>query len=349
MEMKRSFKIIEPDFEDTDLLLSEVFSPQEHRQFVDKTRQHTSLTSWPTVEARDDFDFANTTSLAYPRDCREDLLQAIKSFCSKIKHRCCDHCDFFKPLPSILESILCIDQSTLCIQCVYTYVYAILCIGQEYTDCINASFIDSYRQKDYFITTQGPLPHTVEDFWRMVWEWKCHTILMLMEVQECEQEKCFQYWPAEGSMTHGQIHIELKRDTISKAISVWDFLVTFNQEKKNRLVRQFHFHSWPEIGIPAEGKGMIDLIAAVQKQQQQMGNDPITVYCSARVGQTGTFIALSNILDQVKAEGLLDVFQAVKSLRLQRPHMVQTLERHEFCYKVVQDFSDIFSDYANFK
>lgn len=49
---------------------------------------------------------------------------------------------------------------------------------------------------------------------------------------------------------------------------------------------------------------------------------------SAGAGRTGTFIALSNILERVKAEGLLDVFQAVKSLRLQRPHMVQTLVRN---------------------
>lgn len=51
------------------------------------------------------------------------------------------------------------------------------------------------------------------------------------------------------------------------------------QEEQTRVVRQFHFHGWPEIGIPAEGKGMIDLIAAVQKQQQQTGNHPITVHC----------------------------------------------------------------------
>ncbi|KAL0179036.1 hypothetical protein M9458_024478, partial [Cirrhinus mrigala] len=50
-------------------------------------------------------------------------------------------------------------------------------------------------------------------------------------------------------------------------------------EKQTRLVRHFHFHGWPEIGIPAEGKGMIDIIAAVQKQQQQSGNHPIVVHC----------------------------------------------------------------------
>ncbi|XP_027444563.1 receptor-type tyrosine-protein phosphatase epsilon isoform X6 [Zalophus californianus] len=156
--------------------------------------------------------------------------------------------------------------------------------GQEYTDYINASFIDGYRQKDYFIATQGPLAHTVEDFWRMVWEWKCHTVVMLTEVQEREQDKCYQYWPTEGSVTHGEITIEIKSDTLSEAISIRDFLVTFNQplahqEEQTRMVRQFHFHGWPEVGIPAEGKGMIDLIAAVQKQQQQTGNHPITVHC----------------------------------------------------------------------
>ncbi|KAG7264190.1 hypothetical protein CRUP_020541, partial [Coryphaenoides rupestris] len=194
--------------------------------------------------------------------------------------------------------------------------------GQEFTDYVNASFIDGYRQKDYFIATQGPLSHTVHDFWRMVWEWKCHSIVMLTELQEREQDKCLQYWPSEDSVTYGDY-----------------------TEKQTRTIRHFHFHGWPEIGIPAEGKGMIDIIAAVQRQQQQSGNHPIVVHCSAGAGRTGTFIALSNILERVKAEGLLDVFQTVKSLRMQRPHM----EQYDFCYRVVQDFVDIFSDYANFK
>uniref|UniRef100_A0A672R445 Receptor-type tyrosine-protein phosphatase epsilon n=1 Tax=Sinocyclocheilus grahami TaxID=75366 RepID=A0A672R445_SINGR len=221
--------------------------------------------------------------------------------------------------------------------------------GQEFTDYINASFIDGYRQKDYFIATQAPLAHTVQDFWRMVWEWKCHSIVMLTELKEREQEKCMRYWPAEGSVSFGDYVLELKRDTLCETFSIRDMLLSYASEKQTRLVRQFHFHGWPEIGIPSDGKGMIDIIAAVQKQQQQSGNNPIVVHCSAGAGRTGTFIALSNILERVKAEGLLDVFQTVKSLRTRRPHMVQTVEQYDFCYRVVQDFVDIYSDYANFK
>ncbi|KPP76822.1 receptor-type tyrosine-protein phosphatase epsilon-like, partial [Scleropages formosus] len=182
-----------------------------------------------------------------------------------------------------------------------------------------------YRQKDYFIATQGPLASTVEDFWRMVWEWKCHSVVVLTELQEREQEKCFQYWPAEGSMTYGDCTVEAKGDTLCDTFNLRDMLLKYEPEQETRLIRHFHFHGWPEIGIPTEGKGMIDLIAAVQKQQQQSGNHPIVVHCSAGAGRTGTFIALSNILERVKAEGLLDVFQTVKSLRMQRPHMVQTV------------------------
>ncbi|KAM9804339.1 receptor-type tyrosine-protein phosphatase epsilon-like [Neosynchiropus ocellatus] len=221
--------------------------------------------------------------------------------------------------------------------------------GQEFTDYINASFIDGYRQKDYFIATQGPLSHTVEDFWRMVWEWRCHSIVMLTELKEREQEKCFQYWPSEGSITFGDYTVELTGDSMCETFTLKDMVLTYRPEKQSQHVRLFHFHGWPEIGIPAEGRGMIDIIASVQRQQQQSGNHPIIVHCSAGAGRTGTFIALSNILERVKAEGLLDVFQTVKSLRMQRPHMVQTVEQYDYCYRVVQDFVDIFSDYANFK
>lgn len=52
-----------------------------------------------------------------------------------------------------------------------------------------------------------------------------------------------------------------------------------SKEKQTRVIRHFHFHGWPEVGIPAEGKGMIDIIASVQRQQQQSGNHPIVVHC----------------------------------------------------------------------
>lgn len=46
--------------------------------------------------------------------------------------------------------------------------------------------------------------------------------------------------------------------------------------------------------------------------------------CSAGVGRTGVFITLSTVLERMQYEGVVDVFQTVRTLRTQRPAMVQT-------------------------
>jgi protein tyrosine phosphatase len=40
----------------------------------------------------------------------------------------------------------------------------------------------SYRQPAAFIVTQYPLPNTVKDFWRLVYDYGCTSIVMLNEV-----------------------------------------------------------------------------------------------------------------------------------------------------------------------
>ena len=43
------------------------------------------------------------------------------------------------------------------------------------------------------------------------------------------------------------------------------------------------------------------------------------------MGRTGTFITIDIALEQVKAEGVVDIYNIVTKLRHQRPHMVQAL------------------------
>ena len=45
---------------------------------------------------------------------------------------------------------------------------------------------------------------------------------------------------------------------------------------------------------------------------------------SAGVGRTGVFCALSNLIERLKTEHVIDVFQTVKMLRQKRTAMVQT-------------------------
>ena len=96
------------------------------------------------------------------------------------------------------------------------------------------------------------------------------------------------------------------------------------QDGQSRTVRQFQFTDWPEQGIPKSGEGFIDFIGQVHKTKEQFGQDgPITVHCSAGVGRTGVFTTLSIVLERMRYEGVVDMFQTVNILRTQRPVMVQ--------------------------
>ena len=41
--------------------------------------------------------------------------------------------------------------------------------------------LQGYTHRDSFIVTQMPLPNTVADFWRMLYDYNSHTVIMLNE------------------------------------------------------------------------------------------------------------------------------------------------------------------------
>ncbi|KAB0396882.1 hypothetical protein E2I00_009797, partial [Balaenoptera physalus] len=364
-------------------------------------------------------------------------------------------------------------------------------VGIVGSDYINANYVDGYRRQNAYIATQGPLPETFGDFWRMVWEQRSATIVMMTRLEEKSRIKCDQYWPNRGTETYGFIQVTLL-DTIElatfcrikpeKTVDVYGHVTLMRSQRnymvqtedqysfihealleavgcgntevparslyayiqkltqvepgehvtgmelefkvalgganlpcnkfKNRLVnimpyestrvclqpirgvegsdyvnasfidgyrwyrvedarelengtkkgrcwvhsgtaqdgrwqtagvdgigavqrsicgdgqsrtvRQFQFTDWPEQGVPKSGEGFIDFIGQVHKTKEQFGQDgPISVHCSAGVGRTGVFITLSIVLERMRYEGVVDIFQTVKMLRTQRPAMVQ--------------------------
>ncbi|GAA52333.1 tyrosine-protein phosphatase non-receptor type 5 [Clonorchis sinensis] len=64
------------------------------------------------------------------------------------------------------------------------------------TSYINANYIHGYGgQPNAFIATQGPMSHTVVDFWRMVWYSHAPAIVMITKLVEQQVVKCELYLP----------------------------------------------------------------------------------------------------------------------------------------------------------
>ncbi|XP_014844156.1 PREDICTED: receptor-type tyrosine-protein phosphatase delta-like isoform X17 [Poecilia mexicana] len=219
--------------------------------------------------------------------------------------------------------------------------------GVEGSDYINASFIDGYRQQRAYIATQGPLAETTEDYWRMLWEHNSTIVVMLTKLREMGREKCHQYWPAERSARYQYFVVDPMAEYNMPQYILREFKVTDARDGQSRTVRQFQFTDWPEQGVPKSGEGFIDFIGQVHKTKEQFGQDgPITVHCSAGVGRTGVFITLSIVLERMRYEGVVDIFQTVKMLRTQRPATVQTEDQYQFCYRASLEYLGSFDHYA---
>ncbi|XP_060227274.1 receptor-type tyrosine-protein phosphatase S isoform X11 [Meriones unguiculatus] len=244
-------------------------------------------------------------------------------------------CNKFK---NRLVNILPYESSRVCLQPIR---------GVEGSDYINASFIDGYRQQKAYIATQGPLAETTEDFWRALWENNSTIVVMLTKLRELGREKCHQYWPAERSARYQYFVVDPMAEYNMPQYILREFKVTDARDGQSRTVRQFQFTDWPEQGAPKSGEGFIDFIGQVHKTKEQFGQDgPITVHCSAGVGRTGVFITLSIVLERMRYEGVVDIFQTVKVLRTQRPAMVQTEDEYQFCFQAALEYLGSFDHYA---
>ncbi|KAK3098725.1 hypothetical protein FSP39_022407 [Pinctada imbricata] len=197
---------------------------------------------------------------------------------------------------------------------------------EEGSDYINANYVPGYSSKREYIVTQGPLPSTRDDFWRMVWEQNIRNIVMLTRCVEKGREKCDHYWPmGSDAMFYGDLQVAALNETKFPTWSVTEFRVAYGN--LTRQVRHFHFTAWPDFGVPERPATLVRFVKTVREQLiKECG--PILVHCSAGVGRSGTFIVLDRLLQHIKDHDTVDVFAVVHELRKERMWMVQTEQQY---------------------
>ncbi|NXI63830.1 PTPRJ phosphatase, partial [Anseranas semipalmata] len=205
-------------------------------------------------------------------------------------------------------------------------------------DYINANYMPGYISKKAFIAAQGPLSNTTEDFWRMIWEKNIYSIVMLTKCVEQARTKCEQYWPDKQPKSYGDIVVTVVSEIVLPEWTIRDFNVENASTLESHTVRQFHFTSWPDHGVPETTDLLINFRHLVHEYSSQNPIDsPVLVHCSAGVGRTGTFIAIDRLIQQIEMENTVDVYGVVYDLRMHRPLMVQTEDQYIFLNQCVMD------------
>ncbi|XP_063076940.1 receptor-type tyrosine-protein phosphatase H-like [Engraulis encrasicolus] len=209
------------------------------------------------------------------------------------------------------------------------------------SDYINANFIPGYggKNKDY-IAAQGPLPSTVADFWRMIWEQGSTRIVMVTNCVENGRTKCEKYWPEDRSpCRHGDLVINMTLEHKDTNWTVREFTVKNERTSEQRVLKHFHFTAWPDHGVPDGTSTLIEFRSLIRQHIDTCTSPdgPTVVHCSAGVGRTGTLIALDVLLQQLEKEDAVNIGSFVHRMRRQRPRMVQTESQYVFLHKCIND------------
>ncbi|CAB1314484.1 unnamed protein product, partial [Coregonus sp. 'balchen'] len=166
----------------------------------------------------------------------------------------------------------------------HTRVRLQLLDGDPHSDYINASYIDGYHRPRHYIATQGPMQETVRDFWRMIWQENSVSIVMVTNLVEVGRVKCVRYWPDETDV-YGDIKV-----TLIETEPLAEYVIrTFTVQKKGhheiREIRQFHFTSWPDHGVPCYATGLLGFVRQV-KFLNPPNAGPIVAHCRVNMVQT---------------------------------------------------------------
>ncbi|MBN3301575.1 PTPRQ phosphatase, partial [Amia calva] len=208
--------------------------------------------------------------------------------------------------------------------------------GVPGSDYINASYVSGYLCPNEFIATQGPLPGTVADFWRMIWETRTRTIAMLTQCFEKGRIRCHQYWPEDNKpvTVFGDIVITKLAEDVHPDWTIR--VLKVERHGDYMVVNHFNFTSWPEHGVPESSTALIQFVKFIRANRAH-DNTTIVVHCSAGVGRTGVFIALDHLIQHVRDHDFVDIYGLVAELRSERMCMVQNLAQYMFLHQSTLD------------
>ncbi|XP_038068521.1 receptor-type tyrosine-protein phosphatase epsilon-like [Patiria miniata] len=206
--------------------------------------------------------------------------------------------------------------------------------GMEY-NYINASFVDGFKQRDFAVVTQAPLPNTVLDLWRLVYDYQISSIIML-NAPDPDDTSCPQYWPDKGSEEYGPFTVITTNTADLEGYRIKQMKLEHRRQKRSHSFKHYQVTDWP-LGqeVPKSPSALLRLIQTVDKHKPKDKRSASLVHCIDGLNRSGVFCVLKNSLDRLHEEDVVDILQTTKVLRLNRPNLLNSLDMYRFCYEAM--------------
>ncbi|XP_054839785.1 tyrosine-protein phosphatase non-receptor type 20 [Eublepharis macularius] len=200
---------------------------------------------------------------------------------------------------------------------------------------INASYIHVLVDKEelFYISAQGPLPCTMNDFWQMVWENHSNVIAMITREMERGTSKCHRYWPEPPftSLDLLRFHLRLDNYQILECFIIRIIEIMNKRTQEKRIVQHLQFTTWPDHGTPRSSENLVKFVRFMRKVHK---TGPVIAHCSAGIGRSGVLLCVDILLTYIENDMPFDIKKIVRDMRHQRFGMIQTKEQYVFCYEI---------------
>nr|CDJ89476.1 Protein-tyrosine phosphatase domain containing protein [Haemonchus contortus] len=218
-------------------------------------------------------------------------------------------------------------------------------LGEKvFGDYIHANYVTSPLLTTKFICTQGPLQSTIHDFWRMIFQERIESVLMLCKPCEDGRPKCSIYWPETVGETTAFDTVVVKNtgEDVDEFATSTSLMVELNPEyavkdeelplekRKPLFLRLLRWTTWPDRGVPDHNSCRIPLYLL-----DRVRHAPCVVHCSAGIGRTGSIIALELALQKVVVGNKIDFEQIARELRCARAQCIQTEVQYLYIHRVM--------------
>ncbi|GIY84993.1 tyrosine-protein phosphatase non-receptor type 12 [Caerostris extrusa] len=180
-----------------------------------------------------------------------------------------------------------------------------------------------------YIASQGPLPNTVVDFWRMIWECEIQVIVMACNEQESGKYKCECYWPTDDEKKqYGNINVEFvgEMETSLSRFLVRTLKACWESEESHMPISLHNLARSRSTKFAIQP--ILELVRLIRDCQASEAV-PVLVHCSAGCGRTGTICAIDFVWGLMRMGKLtknFNLFNVIADMRRQRIAMVQTKE-----------------------
>ncbi|XP_071081861.1 receptor-type tyrosine-protein phosphatase epsilon-like [Haliotis cracherodii] len=214
--------------------------------------------------------------------------------------------------------------------------------AQSRNDYINAVVLPSILRPSSLIVTQTPLPDTVVDFWRLVYDHDCFTIVCLDDSKDTDA-----IYPKKNKvLKNGPFNVIQGATNSNNDEAFYNerkLMIAYDKKDSEQSVTLFSLRSQDMMSNRASLLELINVVDRIISSDDHT----VLIHCHDGAEMSGVFCSVLNIISRLRLDRDVDIFLTIRELQRVRPQFVQSFDQFKLCYEVVKEYNRSATVYTN--